>query len=575
MSEGGSELAIVGVALRFPGANDLDELWENLRAGIESITRMSREQVLAAGANPALVDDPRYVRAHGCISHIDLFDAALFGFTPRDAEVIDPQQRLFLECAWEALEHAAIDPSSRDAVIGVFAGASRSTYAINNLGSLAIDDSSRAMQLMVGNERDFLPAQVSYQLDLTGPSINVQTACSTSLVAVHLACQSLLAGECDVALAGAASIPVPQEIGYLFSEGMILAPDGHCRPFDARARGTVPGSGVGIVVLERLDDALAKGRQILGVIKGSAINNDGRDRVGFTAPGIQGQCAVITEALAVAGTPADSIGYVEAHGTATALGDPNEIAALTQAFRVDTKRKGFCAIGSIKSNFGHLDTVAGVAGLMKAMLSLSRGELPPSLHFERPNPNIDFGNSPFYVNDRLRTWPSDLDHPRRAGVSSFGIGGTNAHVILEEPPEPEPSGPSREVQVLTLSGRDPRGARRHDRSSRCLRSRVSPSARSPTLRSRSRWVAVVSCIAARSCAAATPRPSKRCAAAIRTSSARCCRMHAIDRSRFCFRGRGRSTSTWRGACLARRSFATRSNSAAKALLGTSMSISRR
>src|ERR1043165_642767 len=367
--------------------------------------------------------------------------------------MMDPQHRIFLECAWEALENAGYNSESYDARIGVYAGHGLTSYLLSNLYSNR--QSIWALsggQSLLGNEKDYLSTRVSYKLSLSGPSISVQTACSTSLVAVHLACQSLLNGECSMALAGGVTISVPQKAGYKYEEGGIMSPDGHCRTFDASAKGTAPGSGVGIVILKRLEDALADGDTIHAVIKGSAINNDGSRKAGYTAPSVEGQAAVISEALHMAGVEASSIGYIEAHGTATVLGDPIEMAALTQAFRTGTEAKEFCAIGSVKSNIGHADTAAGVAGLIKTVLALKHKQIPPSLHFERPNPNFDLAARPFYLNSTLRDWPAS-DTPRRAGVSSFGIGGTNAHVVLEEAPPQDDAGESRPASLLLLSAK--------------------------------------------------------------------------------------------------------------------------
>jgi acyl transferase domain-containing protein len=449
---GGSEVAVVGMAGRFPGAPDLDEFWRNLCDGVESVTCFSDEEALAAGVGRETLAAGRYVNAAPVLDGIELFDASFFGYTPREAEIMDPQHRLFLECAWQALEHAGYDSERCRGEIGVFAGVSLSSYLMNIYANRKLLGLVSRFQIMIGNDKDHLPLRVSYKLNLKGPSLNVQTSCSTSLTAVHLACQSLLNGECDIALAGGASVKVPQRTGYLYQEGGINSPDGRCRPFDAEARGTMSGSGVGIVVLKRLADAVADHDQILAVIKGSAVNNDGSLKVGYTAPSIDGQSQVIAEALSIAGVEAESVTYVEAHGTATPLGDPVEIAALTRAFRATTERRNFCAIGSVKSNIGHLDAAAGIAGFIKAVLALHNRMLPPSLNFERPNPKIDFAASPFYVNAALSAWETG-DAPRRAGVSSFGIGGTNVHVVLEEAPRREASGSSRPAQLLLLSAK--------------------------------------------------------------------------------------------------------------------------
>jgi amino acid adenylation domain-containing protein len=442
-------VAILAMAGRLPGARDLDDFWKNLRQGIESLRSLTDEELLAAGVLPATLNDPRYVRSAGVVEGIDLFDAPFFGYSAREAALLDPQQRLFLECAWEALEAGGYDSLRIGRPVGVYGGVSTNSYYFYYLFSRHdLLNNPAAGQGFLGSDKDFLCTRISYELGLRGPSLNVQTACSTSLVAVHVACQSLLNGECDMALAGGASLRVPQ-VGYFHLPGGILAPDGHCRAFDAEAAGAVPGSGVGVVLLKRLEDALADGDPIRAVIRGSAVNNDGALRVGFSAPSVEGQSAAIAEAIALARVDPASIGYVEAHGSGTPLGDPIEIAALTRAFGAETARKGFCAVGSVKTNIGHLDAAAGVAGLMKTVLALEHREIPPSLHFQTPNPGIDFAESPFYVNAALAPW--EADGPRRAGVSSFGLGGTNAHVVLEEAPEREPSGPSRSWQLLVLS----------------------------------------------------------------------------------------------------------------------------
>ncbi|WP_448265467.1 beta-ketoacyl synthase N-terminal-like domain-containing protein [Nostoc sp. DSM 114159] len=429
-----SEIAIIAVAGRFAGAKDIESFWQNLQDGVESISCLKDEELINSGVSVDLLNNPNYVKARGVLSDIELFDANFFAYSAKEAELIDPQQRLFLELAWEATEKAGYDPQTYNGLIGVYGGVGMSGYLLNNLyPNYQLLTTIDPVQLGISNDKDFLPTRVAYKLNLTGPAVNVQTACSTSLVAVHIACQGLLNGECDIALAGGVTISIPQKIGYLHEEGMILSPDGHCRAFDAKAQGTIAGSGAGIVVLKRLQDAISDRDYIHAIIKGSAINNDGAMKVGYTAPSASGQAAVIGEAQAIAGVDAETISYIEAHGTATPLGDPIEIAALTQAFSQTTDKKGFCAIGSVKTNLGHLDTAAGVAGLIKTVLALQHKMLPPSLHFETPNPKIDFANSPFYVNTKLTEWKTD-NIPRRAGVSSFGMGGTNAHVILEEAP---------------------------------------------------------------------------------------------------------------------------------------------
>ncbi|WP_035140338.1 type I polyketide synthase, partial [Fischerella sp. PCC 9605] len=445
------EIAIIGMAGRFPGANKVDSFWQNLRSGVESISFFTDEELISAGVDPLLLNDSNYVKASGILEDIDLFDASFFGFSPREAEITDPQHRLFLECVWEALENAGYNSETYSGQIGLFAGVGASSYLLSNLYSNRdLMESVDSYQILIGNDKDFLPTQVSYKLNLRGPSINVQTACSTSLVAVHLACQSLLNGESDITLAGGVSATMLQKTGYYYQQGGIQSPDGHCRAFDAQAKGTISGNGLGIVVLKRLEDAITDGDFIHAVIKGSAVNNDGSLKVGYTAPSVDGQREVILEALALAGVEPETVTYVETHGTGTILGDPIEIKALTQAFRASTNKKGFCAIGSVKTNVGHLDTAAGVTGLIKTVLALRHKQIPPSLHFQQPNPQIDFANSPFYVNTKLSEWKTN-GTPNRAGISSFGIGGTNAHVILEEAPVIEASSPSRPWQLLLLS----------------------------------------------------------------------------------------------------------------------------
>ncbi len=442
------EIAIIGIAGRFPGAKDIESFWQSLCNGVEFISRFTDEELINSGVSIDLLSKSNYVKASAVLSDIELFDANFFAYSAKEAEVIDPQQRLFLELAWEATENAGYDPETYNGLIGVYGGAGMNNYLLNNLiPNRKLLETVDPFQLAISSEKDFLPTRVAYKLNFTGPAVNVQTACSTSLVAVHLACQSLLNSECDMALAGGVSISIPQKRGYLYQPEMILSPDGHCRTFDAKAQGTVGGSGVGIVVLKRLKDAIKERDHIHAIIKGSAINNDGALKVGYTAPSASGQAAVIGEAQALAGVDAETISYIEAHGTATPLGDPIEIAALTQAFTQSTDKKGFCAIGSVKTNLGHLDTAAGVTGLIKTVLALQHKMLPPSLHFETPNPKIDFANSPFYVNTTLTEWKTN-NTPRRAGVSSFGIGGTNAHVILEEAPTQVKSQKSKGASAL-------------------------------------------------------------------------------------------------------------------------------
>jgi amino acid adenylation domain-containing protein/non-ribosomal peptide synthase protein (TIGR01720 family) len=448
----GFEVAIIGLAGRFPGAPDAERFWRNLREGVESITVFSREELSALGVDPQVASDPRFVPAVPALDGIELFDAAFFGLNPREAEGMDPQQRILLELAWAALEDAGYAPGNARGAVGVYVGSSTSQYMLANLlhdpASADLDD----LQAAIWNDKDYVATRISYELDLEGPSVAVQTACSTSLVAVHLACQGLLDGDCDLALAGGISLHLHGSRGYFWQKDGILSRDGHCRAFDKRAEGTVFGSGAGLVILKRLEDALADGDLVRAVVLGSAINNDGASKVGFTAPRAEGQAKVIRAALGRAEVDPATISYVEAHGTGTPLGDPIEIEALNRAFRL--RGTGSCALGAVKTNVGHLNTAAGVAGLIKTVLALQHREIPPSLWFERPNPRIDFAGSPFYVNTRLAAWPAG-EEPRRAGVSAFGIGGTNAHVVLEEAPPESVRPPSpRPAQLLVLSARN-------------------------------------------------------------------------------------------------------------------------
>ena len=448
-----TDIAIIGMAGRFPGAANLEQFWRNLRDGIESVTFFSDEELAEAGVPVELLEDPNYVKARPMLSDIDRFDAAFFGIHPKDAEILDPQHRLLLEVAWETMEMAGYDPGTQEEVVGVFAGTGMNTYLPTNLHRNRKVSSVSPYQLLMANDKDYAPTRISYKLGLTGPSVQVSSACSTSLVAVHAAVQSLINGECTMALAGGASVHMPREkTGYLHLQDMPASPDGHCRAFDAEAKGTPFGSGVGMVLLKPANQALQDRDPIHGIIKGTAVNNDGNQKVGYTAPSEEGQSAVVAEALEMSGLNADAVTYVEAHGTGTPLGDPIEVVALTKAFRETTKAKGFCALGTVKSNFGHLDAAAGIAGLLKTVLALKHGLLPPSLHFKKPNPNIDFANSPFYVNTKLQPWPKDHG-PQCAGVSSFGIGGTNAHMVLEEPPAPAPTTSARDWHLLLLSAK--------------------------------------------------------------------------------------------------------------------------
>lgn len=443
-------IAVVGMAGRFPGASNLDAFWTNLHGGVESLTTFSDDELERGGAPRAMLTDPRCVKVAPSLGPIDRFDAAFFGFNRREAELLDPQQRLLLECAHEALEQAGCVPSRFDGRVGVYVGVGSNGYLDPVVRGINV---VTELESALGNDKDYAATRLSYKLGLEGPSVSVQTACSTSLVAIHLACESLLSGACDLALAGGAKVRVPQASAYLYQEGALLSPDGRCRAFDAGANGTAFGSGAGVVAMKRFEDALAAGDVIDAVILGSAINNDGSAKVGYVAPSEDGQAAVIAEALAIAGVDAATIGYVEAHGTGTPLGDPIEIAALTRAFRERATKPAACAIGSVKTNIGHLETAAGVAGFIKTVLALKHRTIPASLNFRQPNPHIDFARTPFRVNAERREWKSN-ELARRAGVSSFGIGGTNAHVVLEEAPEPKTkTRSSTRVYVLPVSAR--------------------------------------------------------------------------------------------------------------------------
>ena len=447
-------VAVVGLAGRFPGARDLEDFWRQVAEGTEVLRELTDTELDNAGVSAKQRSQPGYVRRGTFLERSEDFDAGFFGFSPREAQVLDPQHRVFLECAWEALEHAGYAVGALPESVGVFAGSSIGTYLhAQILRNPALASAVGGYQLMLANDKDFLCTRVSYKLGLKGPSMAVQTACSTSLVAVQVACRSLQRGECDMALAGGVSILFPERAGYEFQEGMILSPDGRCRPFDEQARGTRAGAGAGIVVLKRLDQALADGDTVHAVIRGIAINNDGADKAGFTAPSVGGQVEVIATAQALAGVDARSVTYLEAHGTATPLGDPIEVAALTQAFRADTDDVAFCRLGSLKANLGHLDAAAGVAGLIKTVLALQHRQLPPLIHFNKPNPALKLESSPFYASASSAPWEPPAGTPRRAGVSSFGIGGSNAHAVLEEAPAPAARPPTEGPQLLVLSAR--------------------------------------------------------------------------------------------------------------------------
>ncbi len=451
-------VAIIGMAGRFPGANDVAGFWANLCAGKESIRHFEPAE-LDESIPASLKGDPNYVRARGVLDGIENFDAAFFGIGPKEADLMDPQQRKFLEICWEVLEHGGYVPDAIELPVGVFAGMYNASYFLKHVQAhRELIDRVGEFQVMLANEKDYIATRVAHKLNLTGPAISVHTACSTSLVAVAQAFDSLRSGQCHMAIAGGIAVTCPPNSGYLYQEGAMLSPDGHTRSFDADAQGTVFSDGAAVVLLKRLSDAIADGDTIYAVIRGAAVNNDGAHKASFTAPSVSAQARVIADAQAVAGVDPRSIGYVEAHGTATPLGDPIEVEALTQAFRTGTADKQFCALGSVKSNVGHLVIAAGAAGLIKTALSARQGVLPPSINFRANNPRIDFANSPFYVNDRLREWRPE-GFPRRAGVSSFGVGGTNAHVIVEEPPRqdapgsPAPGSPDCGIHLLTISAR--------------------------------------------------------------------------------------------------------------------------
>ncbi|MDA9762163.1 type I polyketide synthase, partial [Desulfobacterales bacterium] len=445
-------VAVIGLSGRFPGAKTVNQFWRNLGGKIESITHF-KDGELDQSITDAVKLDPDYVKARGVLADVDKFDAAFFNISPREAEVLDPQQRIFLEICWEALENAGYDSDRYKGLIGLYAGMGNNTYRNFNLSSHPqLIENFGELQTMMANEKDYLTTRVSHKLNLKGPSLNIYTACSTSLVAVCEAFHSLISYQCDTALAGGVSVTFPQNRGYFYQEGGILSGDGHCRPFDAKAQGTVFGGGAGVIVLKRLGDALDDMDHIYAIIRGAATNNDGASRVSFTAPSIDGQSEVIAQAQAYADVTPESISYVEAHGTATPLGDPIEIEALAKVFGNRSDKRKFCGIGSVKGNIGHLDAAAGIAGLIKVVFSLMYKKIPPTLHFEKPNSRIDFSNSPFFVVNEFSEW-NNCRMPRRAGVSSFGAGGTNAHIVLEEAPSTGQSGASRPFQLLVVSAK--------------------------------------------------------------------------------------------------------------------------
>ena len=448
----GLEIAIIGMSLRFPGADTPAGFWSDIAGGKESVKFFSEEELKDKGVDQSLLDDPSFVRSPGAlIKDKEYFDAAFFGYTPAEAIIMDPQIRIFHEIVWNALEDSGYNTETYPGSIGLYAGASSSF-----VWEAMVELSGKGAELgrfdvMQSSSRDFLTTKISYKFNLKGPSYLVQTACSTSLVAIHTACRALLLGECNIAVAGGVSVLPVDSPGYHYKEGMILSRDGHCRTFDHKATGTVNGDGAAAVVLKPLQKALKDGDHIYAVIKGSAINNDGNRKVGYTAPSVNGQAEVITAALNFAKVKGDSISYIECHGTATDLGDPIEMEALRKGIASD--KKDYCAVGSVKANIGHLDAAAGVAGLIKVALALQHKQIPPAINYEAPNPAINFTDSPFYVNTELKSWSSE-NTPRRAAVSSFGIGGTNAHLILEEAPAKLPVSSSKKHHLLLLSAKN-------------------------------------------------------------------------------------------------------------------------
>lgn len=464
-----SDIAVIGMACRYPGADTIEDFWENLIGGKETIARFTEKEAAEAGVHPDWYSKPQYVFAAPVLENVDMFDADFFGISAREAELMDPQQRVAIEVAWQTMERAGYNPKDFSGSVGVYAGAGMNTYILNNVlpnrNKLVTQNSLEVMnleslggfQVMVANDKDYIATRIAYCLDLKGPAVNVQTACSTTLVSMHMACQSLLNGEMDIALAGGVSVKVPQKSGYSHAEGMIVAGDGHCKAYDEKADGTIFGNGCGFVLLKRLEDALQDGDHIHAVVKGTSLNNDGGSKIGFAAPSEKGETSAISEAIAISGVDVETIGFVEGHGTGTELGDPIEVSSLTHAFRESTNQNGYCAIGSVKSNVGHLQIASGVVGFMKTALVVEHGLIPPTLHFEKPNPKIDFANSPFYVNTKTIDWPIK-NQPRRAGVNSLGIGGANTHAILEEPGIHLKNNPrilsDEKTSIITVSGKD-------------------------------------------------------------------------------------------------------------------------
>jgi len=561
-------LAIVGMSGRFPGARTVAEFWRNQLAGVESIAQFRVDELEVSNA-AALAADPTYVRARPILDDVDLFDAAFFGVYPKEAELMDPQQRIFLECCWEAIEDAGYDPLNCPAMTGVYAGCSPSTYFLRHVcrDRRFIEDYVSGYQVAnypvtLGSNADFLATRVSYKLNLKGPAFTMVAGCSTSLVAVCQAAQALQTYQCDMALAGGVSITFPQKRGYLYQEGGMVSPDGHCRAFDENANGTVFGAGAGVVVLKRLEDAVADGDSIYAVIRGFATNNDGSDKVGYTAPSVEGQANVIAMAQALAGVSPDSIGYVEAHGTGTPLGDPIEMAALTKAFRAHTKAKQFCAVGTAKTNVGHLDIAAGITGLIHAAHVIRDGVFPPMLHFQKPNPKLDLENSPFFLNSKRTEWKHG-SRPRRAGVSAFGVGGTNAHVVLEQAPTRQSSSSacSSKLQLLVLSARS-ETALENATTNLCEYLTVHPEVNLAdaawTLQVGRRCFPCRRAIVARgvpeAVASMSQRDRKRLPTRLKPSTTPPCSS--------CFRAKGRSIQTWAATCMKASAFSARMSTSA-------------
>ncbi|MER7467668.1 beta-ketoacyl synthase N-terminal-like domain-containing protein [Streptomyces sp. NPDC097981] len=464
-----ADIAVIGMGCRFPGADSPDQYWQNIREGVESIRFFDDDELRAAGVPAQMLASPRYVPASAALQEAEDFDADYFGYVAREAELMDPQHRLFLECALWAMEDAGYDPARYPGLIGVYAGSTMNTYLLVNLvGNRRMLDAVGDHATMIGNDKDYLALRVAYKLNLQGPAVAVQSACSTSLTAIHLAAQAILAGECDMAIAGGASLRMPHNAGYL--QNATASEDGHCRTFDADSTGSVVGNGAGAVLLKHLDDALRDGDHIHAVIAGTSIGNDGRAKASFTAPGVDGQARAAAGAIASAGLTADVIDYVEAHGTGTPLGDPIEVAGLTKAYRLTTNRGNYCAIGSVKPNIGHLDAAAGVAGFIKTVMCLKNKSIPPVLHFRTPNPEIDFASSPFYVPTELLPMEGEPGRPRYASVHSLGMGGANAHAVLREAPDPVPGAPAPDSQLVVLSARSgPALAERMEQTARWMR----------------------------------------------------------------------------------------------------------